>query len=200
MMDSVDPETGKTKRQMVAEHLLEVATRWQVLVFGRNLEVASGRDSVEAAKVLFSYVIGKPVSPEESQLKYAEHLRQVARDHVEIGRQLIGKQAETWSPEQIKAFWDMCERDPGQFLRAAQETLADASPAIDVSVEQPAIEAAPDELSSTTDTSETWKPDPDQSSPKGCDMASHDPEPATNRQGVGGAAPSTLDEDGPDEV
>ena len=149
MMDAKDPETGKTKRQMVAEHLIEVATRWQVLVLGRNLEVASARDSVDAAKLLFAYDLCKPPGSEaESMLRIADHLRAVARDHVELGRQLLGKQAETWTPEQIRAFWDVCERDTARFIRDAEAQLAD-SVTVDIQPEQAAI-AAPGETTAAS--------------------------------------------------
>jgi hypothetical protein len=198
MMDAVDPDTGKSKRQMVAEHLLEVATRWQVLVLGRNLEVASARDSVDAAKLLFSYDLCKPPgSEEESMLKIAEHLRTVARDHVEIGRQLLGKQAETWTPEQIRAFWNVCERDTARFIRAAAEQLAEAKAVtVDAQPSQPAI-AAPGEAGSAERTDYGRGAEPvastlqsargDNSAPNADATVGTTPSTASN---------STLDEDG----
>jgi|WetSurMetagenome_2_1015567.scaffolds.fasta_scaffold367133_1 hypothetical protein len=195
-------------RTAMAARLLEIAFTDQVIVIGRDenstpIERVSSRESVDAIKTLWSYDMGKPsASPTEVALKFAEHLRSTARDHVEIGRQLIGKQAETWSPEQIRAFWDVCERDPSRFLRMAEDAIGVAEPVpVDVEPSQAAI-AAPGEdgsaeqgLSSTVDSQDAWKRDEDQSSPKGCDMASHDPPSLTNRLAVDGAAPTTLDED-----
>lgn len=53
-------EDGTTAEESVIRHLIEVATKWQIMHFGETLDVASGRDSVEAAKVLLQYLWGKP--------------------------------------------------------------------------------------------------------------------------------------------
>lgn len=63
-------EPGKSKRQKIGEHLIEVATSWEVRVVGKDsdgevLKVASGRDAVEAAKLLMAYDMGKPPNPVE---------------------------------------------------------------------------------------------------------------------------------------
>jgi hypothetical protein len=55
----------RTARDAIADHLIEVATSWEVRVIGRDsdgemLKVASARDAVEAAKVLFAYDMGLP--------------------------------------------------------------------------------------------------------------------------------------------
>jgi hypothetical protein len=55
----------KSARDAIADHLIEVATSWEVRVIGRDsdgemLKVASARDAVEAAKVLFAYDMGMP--------------------------------------------------------------------------------------------------------------------------------------------
>jgi len=57
--------TGQTRREAVAAHLFEIATSWKILHFGENLDVASGRDAVEAAKLLFGYDMGKPAQSVE---------------------------------------------------------------------------------------------------------------------------------------
>ena len=52
----------------VLAHLYEVATKWQVIVVGHGdepLEVASARDSVEAAKLLLAYDVGVPKKQED---------------------------------------------------------------------------------------------------------------------------------------
>ena len=44
--------------------MLEVATSWEVVVRGRGedaMSVASAKDSIEAAKLLYAYDMGKPV-------------------------------------------------------------------------------------------------------------------------------------------
>ena len=126
-MDVEDPETGKTRRQMVAEHLLEVATRWQVLVFGKSLEVASARDSVEAAKLLFGYCLGSPPKTPNA-LDIAEHIRSVSRDQVEVIKTMLGARLATMTPEEIGRVIAVSEQgDPLRFLKAAQQTLAHAA-------------------------------------------------------------------------
>lgn len=60
----------RTERESVYEHLYEVATSWEVVVVGRSgdgelLKVASARDAVAAAKLLFEYDMGKPTGTVE---------------------------------------------------------------------------------------------------------------------------------------
>jgi hypothetical protein len=125
MVDMVDPENGKTKRQMIAEHLLELATSYSVIHMGRKLELASGRDSVEAAKILFAYCYGKPQeSTEDRALQLAEHLRSVARDQVDIGRTLLGKKLEAMTEKEIAEFWRLCDFGVARYLQAAMERVA----------------------------------------------------------------------------
>ena len=64
-LSEVSKNGDKTAREAIADHLIEVATSWEVRVIGRDsdgelLKVASARDSVEAAKVLFAYDMGLP--------------------------------------------------------------------------------------------------------------------------------------------
>jgi hypothetical protein len=130
MMDVVDTATGKSKRQQVAEHLLEIATRWEVRVVGRDsdgelLKVASGNDSVNAAKLLFSYDVGKPQAAEEERaLQLAEHLRSVARDQVDVGRTLLGKKLESMTEQEIATFWKLCDFGIARYLQEAQAHIA----------------------------------------------------------------------------
>jgi hypothetical protein len=145
ILDETDP-SGASNRERIFRHQVEVAQSWEVRVVGRGgdgelLKVASGRDSTAAAEFVLGLIGIKPVDVDKNRLALADHLRVVARDHVEIGRQLIGKQAETWTPEQIRQFWDVAERDPGRFLRLAEEVIVGQESA---QPEQPAI-AAPGE-------------------------------------------------------
>lgn len=147
-LNSAGRSGDKTEREEILDHLLEVAKAWEVRVIGRDgdgelLKVASARDSVEAAKVLFGYDMGKPGDdPATYLLKLAEHLRSVARDQVEIGRGFLGKRLETMKDEEIAAFWRLCERDPQQFLVAAIAALGaatgDAPPPAQLSAPPPA--------------------------------------------------------------
>jgi hypothetical protein len=146
ILDETDP-SGASNRERIFRHQVEVAQSWEVKIVGRDgegetIKVASGRDSTIAAEFVLGMIGIKPIDMEKNRLALAEHLRATARDQIEIGRQLIGKEAEEWSPEQIRAFWDLCERDPARFLRAAEETLvAQESVTMDVQTEQTAIEA-----------------------------------------------------------
>jgi len=150
---------GRDKNKIVVDFLdaldpkdAESRPRIHVLLEAMYLRARIGNGM--AMKVLAEQYAGKPPSssPIEVALKFAEHLRTVARDHVEIGRQLIGKQAETWSPEQIRAFWDVCERDPSRFLRMAEDAIGVAEPVpVDVEPSQQAI-AAPGEAEAPSAT------------------------------------------------
>src|SRR5512136_2684731 len=69
---------GQTVKEKIAAHLIEIATSWEVKIIGKDgdgevLKVASGRDAVEAAKVLFGYDMGAMKRP-ESPLEIANHL------------------------------------------------------------------------------------------------------------------------------
>lgn len=61
-------DAGHPLREQILRHLIEVATRWEVIVLGRNMEVASGRDSVEAAKLVMAYDLGKPREMETAKV------------------------------------------------------------------------------------------------------------------------------------
>lgn len=57
-------DEGKSRRMAIAEHLLEVATSYEVIVKGRGddaMPMASAKDSIEAARLLMAYDMGKPV-------------------------------------------------------------------------------------------------------------------------------------------
>jgi hypothetical protein len=59
---------SRSHREAVFYHLVEVATSWEVVVKGHGddaMPVASAKDSIEAAKVLFAYDMGKPVESME---------------------------------------------------------------------------------------------------------------------------------------
>ena len=54
-------------REAIADHLIEIATSYEVIVKGREdpILLASAKDSIEAAKVLYAYDMGKPVESHE---------------------------------------------------------------------------------------------------------------------------------------
>jgi hypothetical protein len=56
-------EGGQSRRLAIADHLYEVATAWEVQVKGHGenaIQVADAKDSIEAAKLLLAYDMGKP--------------------------------------------------------------------------------------------------------------------------------------------
>ena len=114
-------DEGKTRRQKIAEHLYEVATSWQILHFGKALEVASGRDSVAAAQLLFSYDMGPPAKAD--MLGLAEHFRRVERDRVDVALAILGPRITALSPEKLADFFRSCAVNPLGFVEAAQVFL-----------------------------------------------------------------------------
>ena len=55
-------------REAIADHLIEIATSYEVVIKGRGedaIPLASAKDSIEAAKVLYAYDMGKPVETKE---------------------------------------------------------------------------------------------------------------------------------------
>ena len=54
-------------REAIADHLIEIATSYEVIVKGREdpVPLASAKDSIEAAKVLYAYDMGKPIESHE---------------------------------------------------------------------------------------------------------------------------------------
>lgn len=63
-LDARGPD-GNTPNDKMVAHLIEVGTSWEVIVVGHGdepLKVASGRDSVKACEVLWSYALGKPMT------------------------------------------------------------------------------------------------------------------------------------------
>ena len=120
----------KTAREEILEHLIEVATSWEVRVIGKDrdgevLKVASGRDSVEAAKLLLGYDMGVVKRP-ESSLELANHLLAVAKLQVDIALGIIGKRADTMDPSQLKAYLLEFSKDqnPAAFFEAARSMQA----------------------------------------------------------------------------
>lgn len=124
------PNGDKTAREEILDHLIEVATSWEVRVIGKDrdgelLKVASGRDSVEAAKLLLGYDMGQVKRP-ESPLEIANHLLAVAKLQVDIALGIIGKRADTMAPEQLKAYLLEFAKDqnPAAFFEAAKAMQA----------------------------------------------------------------------------
>jgi hypothetical protein len=103
---------GRTANDDILEHLIEVATKWDVVVIGKDsdgepLKVASARDSVEAAKLLWAYALGKPpASPEDAKLALAEHFRKVETDRFAYALQLLGERAKTMTDEEKANFFN----------------------------------------------------------------------------------------------
>lgn len=129
-VEVVDPETGQTKLQEMADHLIEVATKWEIIHRGEEVSVASARDSVEACRLLWqalSILRKTPPSDEEQVLKLAEHFRQVARDSIDLALKILGERINGMKPEEIAAGIKAFSMDPRGFLDAAEERLGKTS-------------------------------------------------------------------------
>jgi hypothetical protein len=61
-------EDGRSNREAIGRHLIEVATSWKVQIRGRgeeSFEVASAADSLKAAEILYAYDMGRPTESVE---------------------------------------------------------------------------------------------------------------------------------------
>ena len=123
-----DGPGGNTHRQAIGRHLIEVASSWQVVVKGQGenaIPVASAKDSVAAAEVLWKYDMGRPpMGNEEGRLALAEHIRKVARDQAELSLAALGNRINAMSDAEKVSFFEMCSTDPAKYLRAAEAELA----------------------------------------------------------------------------
>ena len=54
-------------REAIADHLIEIATSYEVIVKGREdpIPLASAKDSIAAAAILYAYDMGKPIESHE---------------------------------------------------------------------------------------------------------------------------------------
>lgn len=86
---------------------------------GELLKVASGRDSVEAAKLLLGYDMGAVQRP-ESRLEVANHLLSVAKLQVDMALGILGNRVNAMGIDELKAFFAKCSENPAAFLEAAQ--------------------------------------------------------------------------------
>jgi hypothetical protein len=114
-------EGGKTRRQEIVEHLYEVATSWEIKQFGEDIKVASGRDSVEAAKILYAYDMGQPSKMDA--LGLAEHFRKVELDKVNLALAILGPRILAMAPEKVAEFFRVCSNNPLGFVQAAEQFL-----------------------------------------------------------------------------
>jgi hypothetical protein len=121
---------GQTNRERILRHLIEVATKWEVRVVGRDgdgemLKVASGRDAVTAASLLVGYDFGPPDKADNpGLLNVAEFFRKVERDRVDLVLAILGDRAKGMEPAQLAEFFAKCQANPNGYLAAAQEYLA----------------------------------------------------------------------------
>jgi len=139
-------EGGQNNRERIFRHLIEVATAWTIIHAGKDYDVASGRDSVEAAKLIFGYDLGKhPPSAAEFRLALATHFRQVAKDAAEIVLAALGSRKEKMEPADIAEFIGKVGVNTVQYLQQADavigghavhaddgpRSLTDVAPALD---------------------------------------------------------------------
>lgn len=135
-------ESGKPLREQIVRHLIELATSYTVIHAGRDLELASGRDSVEAAKLLLSYELGKPpASPDEERRSLAEFFRRVERDRIDLVISTLGEQAKTMSAAELGEYFRACSASPEDYLRLAGAFMDERARASSKLLE-PVVEAA----------------------------------------------------------
>lgn len=63
ILNEKNPE-GQEKREQIVRHMITVATSVSIIHAGKDLEFASARDAVEAAKLLLAYDVGLPPKAE----------------------------------------------------------------------------------------------------------------------------------------
>ena len=155
-------EDGKDERERILEHLIQVATQWTIVHRGEEIPVASGRDSVEAAKVIYAYAEGKaPESQDVRSLALAEHMRKVAHDAADLALKILGSRVYSMTPVELAAFFRECSGDTQGFIKAASAELgAQEGVVAEVPVETPPAQSeVPPEAPQSppeSDTAEGW--------------------------------------------
>lgn len=129
---------GDTHREAIGRHLIEVASKWEVVVKGHGddaMPVANGSASVAAAELLFKYDMGRPPpGSDEWRLALAEHIRKVARDQADLALSVLGNRINGMTDDEKVAFFHRCSTDPSGFLKAAEEELASREQRIAIDV------------------------------------------------------------------
>jgi hypothetical protein len=125
-----DPGSGaKTHRDAIARHLIDVATHWEIQVRGKDYKVASARDSVAAAALLYQYDMGRPpMGAGEMRLAVANHLQTVAKAAADTILAALGNRKDKLSPEEIADFLRRVAVDTRVHLRQADAELAESDP------------------------------------------------------------------------
>lgn len=149
-VEAIDPDTGKTVLQTMADHLIEVATKWEVIQRGESMPVASARDSVEACRLLWqalSILRKTPPSEEEQVLKLAEHLRGVAKDAADLAIKVLGTRLYSMDPKELGQFMREASGNPAGFLEAAKAQAATQGEVVEARVSNSSEPFAPVDLS-----------------------------------------------------
>jgi thioredoxin reductase len=135
---------GESHRQRIGRHLIEVATKWEVVVKGHGdsaIDVASARDSVAAAQLLYQYDLGRPpLSEEEALLALMEHARKVEADRFQFAKELLGDKIRAMTDEEKAAFFQKCTTSTRGFYDIAREMLASQSEEKETNGRTPASE------------------------------------------------------------
>lgn len=182
---------AETVRAALALRLLEIAFTDEVVVVGKDsdgelIKRASGRESVDAIKLLYSYDLGKPpASPDERALALATHFRQVAKDAAEIVLAALGSRKEKMEPAEVAAFIAQVGVNTGQYLQQADAVIGGPGEAA----------SAPEALqeSSSNEPGLTWVKEPANAGPPSGSI----PEPGT--PSAGSKAPELAGGGGVDE-
>lgn len=125
-----------------------------------------------AQKTLIERRFGRPgPAEEEAALVIAEHCRKVERDRVDLALRLLGPRAYTMSSAELVKFFQECAENVRGFLAQAEERMQASG------------------LSSAIQDGRNAETGLDQSSPKDCVTANHDPSALTCPGHPGSAAP-----------
>ena len=157
---------GRTPNDDILDHLIEVARSYEVIVKGHSdkpMPLASAKDSVAAAELLWSYALGKPPkAPEEGDIDRADHLLKVEANRFKFALQLLGDRAKAMSEAELTNFFNsLIVSKSGSseiFLRMARGVPEPAQEQI--------TDGQPDPVPDSDPTSATHESAPDESAPK----------------------------------
>lgn len=178
-------------RERVFRHLIEVATSWEIIVKGRStsgdpIEVASGRDSVEAAKIILGYDVGlpkkleAPITVPDGMLTEGRSLLDLVAE-IYRHRLVSGEMGEEEFGGMVKSLLSFDQAKMQLLLKLLGKSIAgrtwEEAQALLHGQPVPSQPApiSPEESSCADQGNRHEDVIGDQASPKGCDMASHAP-------------------------
>lgn len=119
-----DATGDTTLREAIFDHLVEIATSYEVKVIGRDrdgelLKVANTQPAVEAAKLILAYDMGG--APKGvNEVEVADHLRAVAKQQIDMALGILGNRIYSIDPNELRRFFSECSEDPAKFIEKAR--------------------------------------------------------------------------------